>query len=409
MKVLLVNKFLYLKGGDARSTLSTGELLSLKGHKVIFWGMSHPLNPDYPHSDLFIDNVDFNIKNNLFAKMKLAVNILYSFEAKSKIEKLIKIERPDIVHLNNFAHQISPSILHITNKYKIPTVMTIHDYKLICPTYSLLLNGRPCEKCGQGRYYRCFVNKCSKNSYSKSLLAAIEMYLHHSLMDIYGLMDCFIATTEFARAKMKSMGFKRKTDFLPNFVKVDDFIPSYEITGDYILYFGRLSEEKGLMTLFDAVKNIEDVKLNVVGEGPLKQKLEDKIQKENIKNIFLLGKKTGSDLRHAIKQSIFCVLPSEWYEPFGLTVIEAAAIGKLTIGARIGGIREIISDGETGLLFTMGDVEDLKKKITYLLKNPDKITEMGKNARGFAEKKFDAEDHYKGLMRIYEKAASNYN
>jgi len=192
MKVLLINKFLYPKGGDAISTLTTGKLLSEKGHNVIFWGMRHPSNPEYTYQDYFIDNISYDKPQGILKKIKPSLKIIYSFEAKRKISKLLKKIDPDIVHLNNFAHQISPSILDVIHKYKIPTVMTMRDYKLVCPSYRMLLNGTPCEKCKNGKYYNCFFNKCTKYSYSKSLVNTIEMYLHHKILHIYNKIDIFI-------------------------------------------------------------------------------------------------------------------------------------------------------------------------------------------------------------------------
>ena len=177
MKVLLINKFLYPKGGAEISTLTTGKLLSQKGHEVFFWGMKHPDNPEYPYKDYFVTHVDYDKSSGILSKLKAALNLLYSFEAKKQFEAFIKEIRPDIVHLNNIAHQISPSILHVIKKYNIPSVMTLRDYKLVCPALAMLNKGNVCEKCKGGKYYWCFFNKCTKNSYIKSFLNTVEMYL----------------------------------------------------------------------------------------------------------------------------------------------------------------------------------------------------------------------------------------
>ena len=154
MKVLLINKFLYPKGGDAISTLTTGDLLSKKGHDVVYWGMQHPSNPDYPYKEYFVPYVDYNKPQGIVQKFKAAANILYSFQAKDKIEEFLKTFKPDVIHLNNFAHQISPSILNAFHKNNIPTVMTLRDYKLVCPVYTMLSHSKTCEKCKGGRYYQ---------------------------------------------------------------------------------------------------------------------------------------------------------------------------------------------------------------------------------------------------------------
>ncbi|RKX94399.1 MAG: glycosyltransferase family 1 protein, partial [Spirochaetes bacterium] len=160
MKILLINKFLYPKGGDAISTIETGKLLQNKGHIVFFWGMKSPNNPPFLFDEYFVEEI--NYEGNLSLRIKLAsvFNLMYSLEAKHKIAQLIKIVKPDVVHLNNFAHQISPSILDVFCKFRIPMVMTMRDYKLVCPSYSMLADGKPCERCKNGRYYFCFLKKC---------------------------------------------------------------------------------------------------------------------------------------------------------------------------------------------------------------------------------------------------------
>lgn len=405
MKILLVNKFLYPKGGDAISTLSTGELLSSRGHKVIFWGMCSASDPDYAYKNCFVSYVDFNNPGGIKNRVKMALNLLYSLEAKEKIERVILFEKPDIVHLNNFAHQISPSILHILKKYDVPAVMTMRDYKLVCPAYSMLLDGIPCERCKGGRYYHCLLNKCSKDSFSKSLLNTIEMYLHHSVLNIYGFISTFIAPSLFLKEKVEEMGFNEKIVHLPNFIDLDDYQPLYSFKDRSIIYFGRLSREKGLFTLLDAIKGAPGVMLKVVGEGPLKNDLISVAKKENISNVIFPGYKTGEELREEIRRTVGAVLPSECYENNPRSVIEAFALGKPVIGSRIGGIPELVKDGETGLLFEARDSMGLRSRILCLLGNPEGAIQMGRNARVFAERELSAEKHYKSLMDIYNRVA----
>ncbi|MFN3739291.1 MAG: glycosyltransferase family 4 protein [Thermodesulfovibrionales bacterium] len=403
MKIILINKFLYPKGGDAISTLETGRLLSDKGHEVYYWGMEHPENPDYPYKAYFVSYVDYNKPSGVFKELKSALNILYSFEAKRKIDTFIKMIKPDIVHLNNFAHQISPSILYVFTKYKIPTVMTMRDYKLVCPSYSMLLKGRPCERCKNGRYYFCFLKRCTKGSFVKSLLNTIEMYLHHDILHIYNKIDIFISPSRFLMEKVKEMGFKGKIIYLPNFVDVKNLQPSYNYEEESIVYFGRLSYEKGLETLIEAVKGLP-IRLKIIGEGPLKGYLISKVKNERINNIDFLGYKKGNELEKEIKKSMFVVLPSEWYENNPRTVIESFALGKPVIGARIGGIPELVIDNETGLTFRPQSIEDLREKLLRLVNDKSGIVEMGRKARKYIEERFNPERHYEELMTIYKKA-----
>jgi len=407
MKILLVNKFLYSKGGDAISTLETGRLLSAKGHKVFYWGMKHPKNPEYLYSEYFVDNVDYAATLSIKKKMSNAFKILYSFEAKRKIEELVKIIEPDIVHLNNFAHQISPSILHVFKKYNIPTVMTMHDYKLVCASYSMLSNGKSCESCKNGRYHFCFRKKCVKDSWAKSLLNTVEMYLQHKILHLYNMIDIFIATSNFIKEKHIEMGFRGKIVCLPNFVNIGDFTPQYEWEERSIVYFGRLSPEKGLFTLLKAVKGL-DIQLKIIGTGSMREVLERKVKNEKLGNIVFKGHMIGDDLKKEIKPSMATVISSEWYEAFGRTIIESFALGKPVIGARIGGIPELVKDSVTGYTFEAGNVDDLRSKIVKLSESKDKIVEMGKNARKYVEENFNQEKHYIKLMEIYSKAMRRY-
>jgi len=407
MKILLINKFLYPKGGDAISTLETGRLLSEKGHEVVFWGMAHPKNQDFLYKEYFVSYIDYNKPLGRFQQLKNSFKILYSLEAKSKISNLLKEWKPDIAHLNNFAHQISPSVLDVFKKYKIPTVMTIHDYKLVCPTYSMLLHEKPCEQCKNGKYYYCFINKCTKNSKVKSFVNTLEMYLHHKVLKIYNKIDIFISPSKFLMNKIKEMGFDSNIIYLPNFVDLDKYEPFYETEDNSIVYLGRLSREKGLYTLISAVKNL-DVRLKIVGSGPCENELKNKVKVENMSNVYFLGYKEEKELIDIIRESLFLVIPSECYENNPRAVLEAFALGKPVIGARIGGIPELVIDEQTGLTFESGNAQDLKDKIIYLLGNPDMIRKMGYNARKFVFRKFCPDKYYDKLMKIYKKAIKNH-
>jgi len=401
MKILLVNKYLYPKGGAEISTINTGKLLEKKGHEVYFWGMKHPDNFIYSYSDLFVDYIDYNVNINLFKKLKLAFNLLYSLESKAKFEAFINLVNPDIVHLNNIYHHLSPSIIDVLKKYDIPAIMTMHDYKMVCPSYLLLSKGKVCEKCKNGKFYHCLLNKCTKNSLFKSFLNTVEMYLHHNILKIYDYISCYISPSRFLLNKIKEMGLKGKVVYLPNFVNIENFNPQYEWEEESILYVGRLSEEKGVTTLIKAVKNI-NLNLKIIGDGPLKKYLIDKVKSENLKNVKFLGYMKQENLFNLVKSCMFTVIPSECYENNPRSVIESFALGKPVIGARIGGIPELVKDWETGLTFESGNIDDLWEKIIIMLDNKDKIPQMGYNARKLVEKDFNPEKHYEKLIKIYE-------
>lgn len=408
MKILIINKFLYPKGGDAISALATGDLLKAKGHEVVFWGMKNENDPPYPHRDIFVDEVELNFSCSIKQQLKIAGNMLYSLEAKAKVEKLIqRVGKPDIVHLHNFAHQISPSILHVFKKYKIPCVMTMHDYKLVCASYSMMAHGKVCEKCVGGTYSNCFREGCVKNSKAKSLLNTIEMYLHHKFLHIYDLIDVFISPSRFLKDKLSAMGLKGQIEVLPHFINAGSFVPCYGAQEKTICYVGRLSKEKGIGVLIKAMKSVPDVRLKIIGDGPLRGELEQEVRQEGVRNVDFLGYRTGDHLKNAIGTSLFAVVPSECYEVFGLTTIESFALGKPVIGSRIGGIPELVKDGETGLLFEPSNAQDLADKIRTLVSQPELIVKLGQNARSFVERELNAKKYYIRLMSIYNQAIKN--
>ena len=280
MKILLSNKFFFIKGGAENSFFLTAKVLKKGGHEVSFFSMSHSRNIPSKYDKYFVSNVDYE-KNELRNAVRVSHKLLYSFEAKRNIVKLIKDEKPDIVHLNNIYHQLSPSILHAIKQFDLPVVMSLRDYKMVCASYLRLSKGKVCDACKGGSYYHCFLKSCVKESSLKSLLSTIEMYLHHKIFHIYDLVDVFISPSQSLKSNLVEIGFKGNVVYLPNFVNTNNFVPKFNYKQKTIVYFGRLSREKGLETLIDAVKDIKDVYLKIIGEGPLINDLEERAQKGN--------------------------------------------------------------------------------------------------------------------------------
>lgn len=405
MNILFCNKFLYERGGAEVSMFETARLLKSKGHSVLYFSMHHPSNIQSEFSRYFVSNIEYGRGGSLSRSVKAAGRLLYSIEAKENVCMLLNDYPVDIVHLNNIAHQISPSIIHEFKKRRIPVVMSIRDYKLVCPSYTMLSNGKVCEDCKGGRYYRATLNRCHKGSFSNSLLLSTEMTFH-KIIKIYGLVDVFISTTYFLKNKIEEMGFKGDIEVLPNFVNFDDYPePVYGWKEPVAVYFGRLSSEKGLITLIEAFKGL-DLGLDIIGDGPERESLLNKVKTEGISNIRFYPHQDRSKLMEKVSRSMFVIFPSEWYEPFGRTALESFALGKPVIGARIGGIPEMVKDNLTGYLFEPGNAADLRDKVTKLASKKDAIIFLGKNARKFAEERFNSEVHYSGLMEIYERASN---
>lgn len=424
VKILLANKYFYIKGGAENSFFVTANLLKRHGHEINFFSVADPRNIPSEDARCFISGVEYD-HPNIFQAAKSAGRLLYSWEARRNLDCLIQDRKPDLAHLNNIYHQISPSILHSLKQKRIPTVMSLRDYKVVCASYSMIASGKICEACKNGRHYQCFLKKCVKNSRIKSLLNVIEMYLHHSILHLYDLVDVYISPSRFLKTKVEEMGFKGKVVYIPNFVEPSDFKPAYAWKEKSICFIGRLSKEKGVATLIEAVKGL-DVTLKVIGEGPLRKELEEGARRmeqgtrsgEQLQakrspnsdlptNIRFLGYLSGDALKEEIRNSMFTVIPSEWYENNPRSVIESFALGKPVIGARIGGIPELVQDGQTGWTYEPFNVSDLRDQIIKLVNDPVAIGQMGKHARQFVESELNPEVHYQKLMKVYEYAKTH--
>lgn len=401
--VLMANKYFYLKGGAENSFFETAGLLERKGHRVIHFSMQHPKNLPSAQSKYFVSEVDYD-KKGWLNKWDVSMKLLYSFEARRQMERLLSDERPDIAHLNSIYHQISPSVLHPLKKHGIPVVMTLRDLKVVCASYLMFAKGQPCDACKGGRYYQCFLKSCVKDSRTKSLLNTAEMYLHHRMLRLYDLVDIFISPSEFLKNKVSEMGFKGRVIHLPNFTTLTELEPRYDWDQPpTIVYYGRVSKEKGLSTLVRALSGTS-LRLKVIGDGPLLEQLTQSLTPELKERVSFLGHLTGKSLQDEVRRSMFVVLASEVYENNPRTIIEGFAMGKPAVGSRMGGIPELIKEGVTGYTFKAGDSDDLRAQLLRLSSDPEKIRAMGRSGRVFIEERLGFEAHYRKLMEVYEEA-----
>lgn len=401
MNLLLVNKYFYVRGGADKVFFEEAALLASKGHKLGFFSMDHPRNAPSPYAGYFVSGVDYEERLGLWRAVREAGRILYSWEAKQNLRRLLERERFDLVHMHNIYHQISPSILDAIAEAGLPAVMTLHDYKMVCPTYNLLSKGRICERCSRGRYFHGFLRRCAKDSYSRSFVNMAEMYLHHRILGLYGKVALFIAPSRFLKDKVLAMGFPGEVRYVPNFINAAAYRPQFGGRERSLVFFGRLSKEKGLETLIQAMAGIPGT-LKLIGEGPERPRLEALVHQERLDNVQFWGYCQADALFAEVKKSWFAVIPSEWYENNPLSVLEAFALGKPVVAARSGGIPELVRDFDTGLTFEPGNVGDLREKIRYLLQDSELIVQMGQNARRYVEKELNPERHYAELLKIYE-------
>jgi len=403
MKILFVNKFLFENSGPERYILELSQMLEKHGNQVAYFAMQHPENIKSKYSKYFVSQISLaNPKNgSLLEKMKIGLRIIYSTEAKKKIEKLISEQKPDLAHLHNIYHQISPSILPVLHQKGIAVVMSLHDYKLVCPNYRLMTHGEICEKCNSSKYYQAVFHKCIKDSFSASLLNCMEMYVHKFLKLYEKNVDLFISPSLFMREKLSEFGLdKSKIFYLPPWVKEIKSLPSYTYS-DFFLYFGKISQEKGVEILIRAMEKVKEGQLLIAGEGEEKKRLQSYVKQNRINNVKFMGFMERPELNELIRASRFVVLPSEWYENSPSMVYESFALGKSVIGSCIGGIPELIEDGVTGLLFEPRDVEDLSEKVRYLYHHPLLAQKMGISARKKVEGKYSEEGYYNKLLEIY--------
>jgi glycosyltransferase involved in cell wall biosynthesis len=405
MKIIQVNKFHYLKGGAERCYLEISKKLAELGDEVAFFSMKDKKNLPTKWDKYFVNNLDFdNLKKSDY--INLPRRIIYSKKNKAKFNQLLDNFPADIINLHNIYHHISPSILDATKKRGIPIVTYVHDYKLICPNYQLYNNGKILWDCCGKKAFNCFRTKCFKNSYLQSFLVSLEYFIHHNVLDIYKKnIDVYIASSEYIKNTLIRFGFpEEKIVVLYNFVK-SEWIIDKPIVGDYLLYFGRLSKEKGIDVLIKSLKKVDKkIKLKIVGGGPEEKKLKNLVKKENLeKQIEFTGAMYGDNLTNVIDKSLAVVIPSLWPENMPFSLFEALSRGKAVLAAKVGGLPEIVEDKKNGLLFEPNNVNDLARAITELDKVD--INELSQNSLAKA-KKFLLVDHVKKLQTIYKKACS---
>ena len=400
MKILQINKYHFRNGGTETVYFNTTNLLRKYGHEVIHFSLKNPRNLPSSMANYFIDMPELR-RTGLKNKLKYSTSFLYNQESAQNIEKLIIAEKPDIAHIHLLFNGVSLSILPILSKYKIPVIYTVHDYRLLCPA-SLFLNGNGdiCEACRGGKYYNCTLKRCSQGSILNSLMLTVEGYFKDKFFPIGKYVDTFIFVSSFSQKKHISFNkdFQFKSVLLYNFTVKNENI-AY-VKGDYFLYLGRLSREKGISTLISAAQQLPHVKFKIAGNGPLIKEVQ-----HISKNIEYVGFQSGESLKRLINNSNFVIIPSVCYENNPLAIIEAFALGKPVIGANIGGIPELIINGQNGFLFEPGNISDLKYKIMKALElNNSEYQKFSHDSYLFSCNYLSPELYYEALMKIYNKA-----
>jgi glycosyltransferase involved in cell wall biosynthesis len=406
MRVLQINKFFFEKGGTERYYFALSRALETRGHKVIHFSMRHPHNAPSSDADLFVRNRDFGRDYSALERVPRGLAFIRSREAASKLHRLVVESQPDIAHLHNIYHHITPSIIPVLEKAGIPVVMTLHDYKLICPNYSLFDGASYCFRCEGGRFYRAPLARCSGGSFLRSALLAVEAYWQRATR-VYDSVRFFLAPSRYVRAKYVAEGFdEKRVLYLPAFVES----PGESRTGSpqdlpdrYVLYLGRLSREKGLATLLGAMERLEDVPLVVCGDGPLSQEL--KRRTANGPPVRFLGHVDRRSVRDAISGASAVVQPSESPENAPFSVLEAMALGTPVIVSDMGGLPEL-AEKAAGKVFKAGDAAALAECIRAVWQDGAGAAVMAEQGRRAIASDFSLATHMDRLQEIYERAVS---
>ena len=385
MKILMVNKFLYPNGGSETYIFKLGKYLQSVGHEVEYFGMAHEGNCVGNSAGLYTSDMDFHTGNKL-TQLTYPLKTIYSAEAKKKIGIVLNDFQPDVVHLNNFNYQLTPSVVDAVKRYEkksgksVKLLYTAHDYQLVCPNHRLQTqDGRVCEQCLDGHYIHCLKNGCIHGSKAKSAIGMAEGALYR-LRKTYRAIDCIVCPSAFMKTKLDvNPDLRGKTVVLHNFI--DETKHEKTEKKDYVLYFGRYDKEKGIQNLLEAT----EIPFVCAGKGDL----EDEIDRApHIKNV---GFQSGEDLQKLISEALCSVYPSTWYENCPFSVMESIMYGTPVVGADIGGIPELIDEGKTGFLFESGNTASMVEAIQKITHHPATAQAMQTHC---LDKKFDSISEY---------------
>lgn len=412
MKILMINNFFSPSGGTESLMKTSADILTEKGHEVLFFSSDKKpyIYKDYKYSEYFSKYIDFNGLKGI-DKLKYLSRPFYNTESEHNIRSLLKKIKPDIAHVHNIMYHLTPSVLKACIEEKIPVIMTLHDIRLICPSGTLMLNGKKyChdELCINGNQLHCITNRCKNRNFAASVITAGE-FMFNRTHKLYKKVDHIICPSQAVYELAARSGIDRaKMSVINNYLDDSYFEKPIEYNeGKYFLYTGRLVREKGVEDLIHAISKLpENIQLHIAGTGSQEEFLRNLAGKLGLDNVKFLGFISGKQLEEEYKNCKALLMPSNWFEVFGLTAIEAFSYGKPVIAANIGGITEIVEDKINGLFFKAGDSKEIAEKVDFIENNPDEAIRMGKNGRYKAERIYNSQIHYEKLLKVYENQLS---
>jgi glycosyltransferase involved in cell wall biosynthesis len=388
MKVLLIHNFYRYRGGEDRYVNILEETLAGKGHQV---------------SHFFYDSRSIHTFN-FFQKCMIPLRLIHSPSLNKKLRNLLIEEKPELVVVHNLSPLLSFSLLKVVKRSGIPLLKRLENYKFLCLNGLFLRNDfTVCEVCKYGNFFPGAIHRCYQRQFSSSVGIALAEFIHRRLKTVIKSAHLFLATSEFVKGKFVEAGFPADQIVVhPNFI---DFEPLDAVVspGNYAIYLGRLSKEKGLLTLLKAFKNLPELPLKIVGEGPMEEELLEYARLHHLKNVSFEGFVDGNLKPEMLKKALFLVFPSECYESFGYTIIEGYACGVPVVASDIGGARELVQEGNTGFLFEAGNPGDLERKISQMISDRQRLMKMKENALQRAKTLYTKETGCRNLLELFKK------
>lgn len=401
MRILFCNKYNYSFSGTEVYLFELMQLLREQGHEVALFSMADPRGTPTPYDHHFVPHIDFKAKANLWQGLRRAGHAIYSADARKRIRAMIEEFRPDVAHVRNIYHHLSPSILWELKAQDVPVVYHLNDFKLLCPSYNLVSQGEACEACKGGAFWHALRSQCYPGLGARSTLT-MEAYVHRWLGTYRKCVDLFLAPSQFVRDKFVEHGWDAsKFKVLPHFQEVHE--QAERSAGpSSLLYFGRLSAEKGIGDLLHAMHRVPEARLVIAGDGPEREHLQQLASSLDLANVDFVGHVGSAKRDSLIMQSRFTVLPSHAYETLGKTILESYAQRRAVVASDMGSRRELVRDGETGLLYPTGDVRALAESILLLTARPELAEQMGRAGRDLVQARYAPQDHYEKLLTLYE-------
>jgi glycosyltransferase involved in cell wall biosynthesis len=397
--LLSLNSYHYRRGGSDVVYFEHEAMFRDLGWQTAHMSMHHPKNEPSAWSEHFVDEIEFGHSYGALDRLRMAGKVIYSGEARRKLDALLGRFPATVAQVHCIYHHLSPSVLPLLKERGVPVVLTAHDLKIACPAYKMLNRGGICEKCKSGNLLHVVANRCIRDSLAVSALIAVESTVSRALGLYRRNVSRVVAPSGFYMRKLQEWGWPAaQIAYIPNYIRAERYQADFQ-PGSYFIYIGRLAPEKGIATLMRAAVHA-GVRLKIVGTGPLEAELRALAAGTGVE---MLGFQSGDALWSLVRGSRAVVLPSEWYENAPMSVLEAHALGKPVIGADIGGIPEMIENGETGFLFRSGDVEDLAQRLRSVnAADGAALRRIGQTARAEVERRFSPQRYRDSFLALYE-------